>query len=79
MIRTVYKGPTDFRGSRVIATNVTSGKRVTVPWDHALDAPENHQLAALQALPEGWRLFSRCSEKNGGYLFATRLKLPVTL
>lgn len=46
-IRTQYRGPTNTRGSRVIVT--CDAKRITVPWDHALGAPENH-VAAARAL-----------------------------
>jgi hypothetical protein len=76
VVRTVYRGPTDTRGSRVIATNVTSGKRKVVPWDHSLDAPENHYQAACAVLHAGWAVASMCSEKGGGFLFATTPKEP---
>jgi len=60
-IRTRYHGPTDTRGSRVSATTVT-GKRVYVPWDHALSIDDNHNAAARKAAdliawsaPRVWR------------------------
>ena len=71
IVRTVFRGPTDARGSRVIATNVTSGKRRIVPWDFSLDAPGNHYQAACAVMHDGWAIASMCSEKAGGYLFAT--------
>lgn len=46
-VRTRYFGPTNFRGSRVKATNVNTGASITVSWDHALDVAENHMAAAL--------------------------------
>lgn len=52
LIKTRFLGPTNHRGSRVVATHKwdrDTTKRVTVSWDHALDAEENH-LAAAKAL-----------------------------
>ncbi len=52
-ITTTYRGPTNHRGSRVIAT--CEAKRITVSWDHALNADANHAAAALQLMRElGW-------------------------
>lgn len=52
-IVTKYHGPTNTRGSRVIAT--AYGKRVTFPWDHAEDAHMNHAMAAAYAASKlGW-------------------------
>lgn len=52
-ITTRYAGPTDSRGSRVIAR--CQAKRITVPWDHALDAEANHTAAALELARQlGW-------------------------
>jgi hypothetical protein len=48
-ILTRYLGPTDSRGSRVVATHKRDGDRTirsTVGWDHSLDAEENHRAAA---------------------------------
>lgn len=52
VITTRYRGPTNNRGSRIIATafHFKSNDRfpsVTVPYDCALNATDNHQLAAL--------------------------------
>ncbi len=44
-IMTKYHGPTDFKGSRITAE--AGSNRVTVPYDHALDADGNHDAAAL--------------------------------
>ena len=43
-ITTTYKGPTDHRGARIIAR--ADAGSITVPYDHALNAPENHTAAA---------------------------------
>ena len=52
-IETKYLGPTNSRGSRVVAS--AQAGRLTLPWDDALDVTENHRRAAL-ALAEryGW-------------------------
>lgn len=73
-VQTRFIGPTNYRGARVKATNVTSGKAVTLGWDHAKDAPENHMAAALaclvaceQPLPTK---FIACGTKDSrGYVF----------
>ena len=52
-ITTKYLGPTDHRGTRVKATCAAGS--LTVPWDYALNAPDNH-AAAVMALADklGW-------------------------
>jgi hypothetical protein len=52
-IETRFLGPTNYRGSRVKAW---SGEHsIVVPWDHALNAGENHERAASAlALKLGW-------------------------
>lgn len=45
---TRYHGPTDHRGSRISARHVTTGRKVTLPWDHAIGASENHERAARE-------------------------------
>lgn len=51
-ITTTYKGP-GARGSRIIAR--CSGRRISVPYDHALDGPANHAAAAIQLQEQmGW-------------------------
>lgn len=52
-ITTKYIGPTNFRGSRVKAT--AQAGSVTIPWDCAHNADENHRLAArILATKLGW-------------------------
>jgi len=55
-IVTRYLGPTNHKGSRVVAThkrdNETTWRKV-VDWDHALDSSANHEAAA-QALLDAW-------------------------
>jgi hypothetical protein len=52
-ITTKYAGPTDSSGARVIAK--CEAKKIIVPWDHALGAPENHAAAALELMGRlGW-------------------------
>jgi hypothetical protein len=64
-ITTSYRGPTDSKGSRVIAR--CEAKRISVPWDYALDAGANHAAAALQLMDQlGW------SEKSDLVMGGTR-------
>lgn len=67
MCETKYLGPTDHRGARVRAKHLTTGRTVTLAWDHALDAFDNHCAAAVSLfgrLPE----FST-SVDGGGFIF----------
>lgn len=43
-VRTTFQGPTDTKGSRICAAG--GGKRLSMPWDHALSSSENHAEAA---------------------------------
>jgi hypothetical protein len=45
-ISTKYHGPTNTRGSKVIATSA-SGHRLSLEWDDALNNDENHTAAAM--------------------------------
>jgi hypothetical protein len=63
MCKTRYAGPTDTRGGRVIATHLTTGKRATTPWDHALGIEENHARAAINVLGG---LPTHCTSVDGG-------------
>jgi hypothetical protein len=52
-IQTRYHGPTDHNGSRITAR--CDAGRVTVPYDHALGLPENHDAAADALIRKlGW-------------------------
>lgn len=76
-IKTEYKGPTDTRGGRIIATVVGSGRRFTFPWNHATGIFENHAAAAMVACDrmewcrEPWDngMLHGASIANGGYVF----------
>lgn len=48
-ITTTYRGPTNNCGSRITAKAAGRGLQVSVPYDYALDAFNNH-AAAAQAL-----------------------------
>jgi hypothetical protein len=43
-IRTQYKGPTDHKGSRIVAASYAG--RTTTAYDHELSAEDNHRRAA---------------------------------
>ena len=70
-ITTSYRGPTDSRGSRVIAR--CDAMRITVPWNHALDAQGHHAAAALQLMVRlGWHAHNTIrggATAGGGYAF----------
>jgi hypothetical protein len=52
-IETKWHGPTDSNGSRITAR--CDAKRITVPYDHALDVAANHAAAArVLATRLGW-------------------------
>jgi len=58
IILTRYLGPTNCRGSRVVATHKRDSEttwRVVLAWDHALDGPENHRAAAEALLGKHWQ------------------------
>lgn len=44
-IETKYRGPTNTKGSRILAK--ASAGAVIVPYDHGLDLPQNHYAAAI--------------------------------
>lgn len=72
-IETKYLGPTDFRGSRIIA-RTDNGQRITVPYDHALSGVYVHAQAAF-ALIDANPLWGAdiqsltCAATREGYVF----------
>jgi predicted RNA binding protein YcfA (HicA-like mRNA interferase family) len=67
MCQTRYFGPTNTKGSRVQATHITTRRRVTVPWDHALDRLDNHIAAATKLFGATPDVCARVD--GGGYIF----------
>lgn len=80
-ITTKYLGPTNYRGSRVVAK--CQAKRLTVSWDDALNAEQNYNAAARMlaerlgwhgtwhggALPDGTGNVYVCAERGFGDTF----------
>lgn len=70
-IETKYLGPTNTRGSRIKAA-AEGGLNVTVSYEHALNAAENH-TAAARALAEkmswGGRYVGGGKADGRGYVF----------
>ena len=66
-IVTKYHGPTNTRGSRISAK--AEAGRISVSYDHALNASENHRAAA-QALADkmGWTIAAFYPSLVGGAL-----------
>ena len=59
-IKTSYVGPTNTRGARITAK--CAAKKITVPYNHALNCDENHAAAANQLVQLlGW------TPENGNY------------
>lgn len=52
-IRTVFKGPTDTRGARILATSYKA--RTVMPYDHELSLDDNHARAAELHAAKAWR------------------------
>jgi len=74
-ITTKYLAPTNSRGARIKATAAAGS--VTVPYDHALNAFDNHHAAALAfARKYGWlsddeaRAYAMGALPDGGYVLA---------
>jgi hypothetical protein len=69
-IETRYAGPTNHRGARIIVR--AQAGRMTVSWDHALNAEQNH-LAAARAFAKKWGWGGRwrggANATNTGYVF----------
>jgi hypothetical protein len=64
-IVTKYFGPSNSRGSRIKAKAAAGS--VTVPYDHGLNADENHDVAAIK-LAEKYHWLDNGSELVGGGL-----------
>jgi hypothetical protein len=71
-IETKYIGPTNYRGSRIIATT-PGGHRYTQQWDCALNIEANHYAAAeaLRAKLDWPAIKAGCATAKG-FAFATR-------
>lgn len=66
-VTTTYLGPTNFRGSRVKVTHLTTGESKTISWDDALNVLDNHTAAARLILGAGPLL--AVSDFKRGYVF----------
>lgn len=64
-IMTEYRGPTNTRGSRIVAA--CAAGRLTTPWDHSLGIEQNHRLAAQRLRDKlGWRSHDYYPAMAGG-------------
>ena len=53
-IKTTYKGPTDYKGSRIIATD-EDGNKATISYPHELSGMDCHAKAAVELCNKmGW-------------------------
>jgi hypothetical protein len=82
MCTTKFHSPTDHKGSRVSATHMTTGRRITRAWDDSHDVLWNHRRVAAELLAaEGLgaalsfdespsRLVWASTRDDSGYVFA---------
>lgn len=68
-IETKYLGPTDFRGSRIVASD-GDRNRITIPYPHELSGEAVHRSAA-EALQKkmGWKGKLIGGGLRNGYVF----------
>lgn len=70
-IETHYVGPTNYRGSRIIATT-PGAARITHAWDYSLSSNENHYAAADALRVElNWPRIKAGGSTAKGYVFLT--------
>lgn len=70
IIRTKYRGPTDFLGARIIATAPGTGCRVERPYCHASSAEQNHAAVAMELADQLGIAGDWASGEDGGtYVF----------
>lgn len=67
-ISTRYVGPTDNKGSRVIA--FAQGKQKSMPWNYKVSIQSNHKMIAL-------RLFRLLTNHNENEFFEKELSVEV--
>ncbi len=78
MITTKYSGPTDTRGSKIVARGF--GRQLTIAYNNALNSDENHKLAAEKLMDKvnstpgsqiiyGHYLFGKWDDKKNGYVW----------
>ena len=68
-IYTTYKGPTNTKGSRIIAKS-SNGFKVTVPYDYSLNSQDRHAKAANELIAKfGWEGEWVGAEGEKGYVF----------
>ena len=68
-IETKYVGPSNVRGSRIIASD-SDGNRVIVPYDCALNGEDAHAKGALALCRKmGWQGNLKAGSTKRGYVF----------
>ena len=71
-ITTKYKGPTDKRGSRIIASD-NAGNKITIPFPYELSGEAVHRAAADALCAKmGWTGTLASGSIKGGYVFVVR-------
>lgn len=68
-IRTKYSGPTNTRGSRIIATD-EDGNRISVPYECEFNSERAHAQGALALCKKlGWKGTLTAGSLGTGYVF----------
>jgi len=68
--KTCYHGPTDTKGSRIVASHLNTKRRIIRSWDDALGVEENHGKVAAELL--GTDKLLACSLTAGGFVFLAK-------
>ena len=79
-ITTRYKGPTDTKGSKIIAT-AEGGHKVTISYPYELSGEDVHAKAAIcLCLKLGWKgeLIGGGTDKGYVFVFANGERYPIT-
>lgn len=82
IVEVSYHGPTNTRGSRLVAKD-NAGRKVSVPYDHGLSDEQNYDRAAaalwsrLGRVGEGKKLYSRTLKGGKRIYLATPAVLDV--
>ena len=72
-IETRYVGPTNYRGSRIVATT-PSGHKLTHIWDYSLGIDANHHAAAKALCDKlGWNAIKAGGSTKRGFAWVTSI------
>lgn len=67
-----YKGPTEFKGSRVLITDLRSGRSIRSPLNHEYNKAEDQAVAYLTA--RGYELLGSAEHPKGTLILSSTFK-----